>query len=120
MKTLEPKGCLIDVIAKEAVLIKANIKTLPYALTIFDTLTGKTFGHACLLFQYKNDTWNYDSLYGSVKVFPNELTNNIGRVAEKTFSLIPNYEIKKVLPIAMCTMFPEDTKEIEIGKHYEF
>lgn len=115
----DTKACLIDVIAMEAALknrkklIRANIETIPYVSTLVNTITGITTGHACLLFHYKGDTWNYDSLLGSIKVFPLELSWDLTKVAKKVFSLLPNIEVTKTISLDICTMYKEDDKKMQ-------
>ena len=111
------KSCLIDVISKEHALknrkklLRANIETLPYGVMLTNKITGETFGHACLLFHYKGDTWHYDSLSGSTKVFPMELTWDISKAAKKAFSLL-SLEVIKTVPLDICTMFEDDDKNM--------
>ena len=115
----DTKGCLIDVISMESALknrkklIRASVETVPYVSTLVNTLTGAVTGHACLLFHYKGDTWNYDSLLGSVKVFPMELIWDLTTVAKKVFSLLPNTEVARTIPLEVCTMFKEDNEKMQ-------
>lgn len=114
---IKDNACMIDMIAKEAViknvakLKKAKVKTMPYASTMFNTLTGESRGHAGMVFYYKNDTWHYDNSTGSTRVLKGEHSKDLLGVVKKSFSLHPHIEIEKVMPLSLASYFPEDAKE---------
>ena len=116
MKPIKDNACMIDMIAKEAVLKnvaklkKAKVKTMPYVSTMFNALTGETRGHAGMIFHYRNDTWHYDNSTGSTRILYNEHSKDYLKVVKKAFSLYPSIKIQSVLPLSMAVNFPEDAK----------
>lgn len=118
--------CMIDVVCREAALkahkrlLRAEINTIPYAIDYVNTLSGEKISHACLLFHYKGDTWNYDPIRGSMKVFPDIISNNIFAAAKKVFSPILTMKILKAVPLDIVTMTKEDDsvmcEKIRTGK----
>lgn len=108
--------CMIDMICYEAALkthkrlLRAEVNTIPYAATLVNTLTGIQTGHACLVFHYKGDTWNYDPDIGSSKVFPDIISCDTLAAAKKVYSIYPHFEVKQTIPIDIATMYPEDAK----------
>jgi len=108
--------CMIDTVCYEASLkahkrlLRAEVNTIPYAATLVNHLTGNQTAHACLVFHYKGDTWNYDPSIGSSKVFPETITYDTLAAAKKMYSTFPHFEVKGTVPIDIVTSFPEDAK----------
>jgi hypothetical protein len=118
MKVTSNNDCFIDVISKEAIiknlqkLKKAKIKTIPYATTLLNTLTGETIGHAEMVFHYNGDTWHYSNHQGSIKVYPKNLSEDILSVSEKVYSLTPHMKVLKVIPMDLVANFPEHSQPL--------
>jgi len=118
MKTTNNNDCLIDVISKEAIiknqqkLKKAKVKTIPFATTLLNTLTGETTGHAEMVFHYNEDTWHYSNHQGSIKIYPKKLSEDILTISEKAYSLTPHMKVLKVIPIDLVANFPEHTQPL--------
>lgn len=115
MNSPEDKSCMIDVIAREAVihnrakLQKAEVETIPYATTYVDTTTGARIGHAEMIYFYNDDTWHYSSSTGSTRVYKDKLSEDILEITKKIYKLhFPNLKIEKVVPMDMATFFPEE------------
>jgi hypothetical protein len=110
--------CFIDVISKEAIvknlqkLKKAKIKTIPYATTLLNTLTGVATGHAEMVFHYNGDTWHYSNHQGSIKIYSKKLSEDILSISEKAYSLTPHMKVLKVVPIDLVTNFPEHSQPL--------
>lgn len=112
---IDDKSCMIDVISKEAILRnraklqKAEVETIPYATTYFDTTTGTRVGHAEMIYFYNDDTWHYSSSTGSTRIYKNKLSEDILEITNKIYKLhFPNFKVEKVVPMDIVTFFPED------------
>jgi len=114
--TNNDNSCLIDVISKEAIiknrakLKKVKVETVPYVVSMTNSLSGIPSAHACMLFYYKGDTWHYDNSTGSTRAFRNKKVKNVLTVAKKVFSLQPWLKIDRAYPLEYMDNFPEEAR----------
>jgi hypothetical protein len=121
---IEDKSCMIDVISKEAVirnrakLQKAEVETIPYATTYYNTTTGEYVGHAEMIYFYNDDTWHYSSTTGSTRIYKDKLSEDILTITNKIYKLhFPHYRVQKVVPMDIITFFPDDNSQ-PLPDHY--
>lgn len=112
VKVSNTNSCMIDMIAREAVvknrakLRGVNIETIPFCTTYVDTLTGARTAHAEMLYHYNNDTWHYTNSLGSTRIFKNKKSFDIKKVADIIYTkFFPKLKVEKVLPIADVEFF---------------
>jgi hypothetical protein len=119
MRIIRDNACMIDVIAKEAViknrakLEKAGVKTIPYCSTSYNTETNETRAHAHLLFYYKGDTWHYDNSTGSTKVYVKRYVDDILKVTKRMYKqYFPSVVVQHVSPLKLMTNFSRYAKPL--------
>ena len=107
---------MIDMIAKEAIiknvakLKKAKVKTMPYASTLVNTISGEIRGHAGMIFHYKNDTWHYDPSSGSRRIYRDKHSKDYLEIVNRAYSDQPQIWVKCVFPLVIADFFRDEGK----------
>ena len=119
MQIVKDNACMIDAIAREATiksrakLNKANVKSVVFSSTHYNTRTGTYHGHAHLIYYYKGHTWHYDNSTGSTKVYAGRYVKDILKVVKRAYSyLAPHIIIQKVVPLNLITHFERYAKPL--------